>query len=48
MTETSITPATIAEIIFESMPYTPRSHGKTILIKFGGNAMLDEQLQKSY
>ena len=48
MTETSITPAIKAEIISESMPYIRRFHGKTIVIKFGGNAMIDEQLQKSF
>ncbi len=48
MTESSITPAIKAEIISESMPYIRRFHGKTIVIKFGGNAMIDEQLQKSF
>lgn len=48
MTETSITPAIKAEIISESMPYIRRFHGKTIVIKFGGNAMVDEHLQKTF
>lgn len=48
MTNTSITPAIKAEIISESMPYIRRFHGKTIVIKFGGNAMIDEDLQKSF
>ena len=48
MTDTSINPAIKAEIISESMPYIRRFHGKTIVIKFGGNAMIDEQLQKTF
>ncbi|WP_432786197.1 Acetylglutamate kinase [Oligella sp. MSHR50489EDL] len=48
MTETFITPAIKAEIISESMPYIRRFHGKTIVIKFGGNAMVDEHLQKTF
>lgn len=48
MTNTSITPAIKAEIISESMPYIRRFHGKTIVIKFGGNAMIDEHLQKTF
>ncbi|MDO5666917.1 MAG: acetylglutamate kinase [Alcaligenaceae bacterium] len=48
MTDTSITPAIKAEIISESMPYIRRFHGKTIVIKFGGNAMIDEHLQKTF
>ncbi|NLA88548.1 MAG: acetylglutamate kinase [Alcaligenaceae bacterium] len=48
MTDTVITPAIKAEIISESMPYIRRFHGKTIVIKFGGNAMIDENLQKTF
>lgn len=48
MTETAITPAIKAEIISEAMPYIRRFHGKTIVIKFGGNAMVDEHLQKTF
>lgn len=48
MTDTRITPAIKAEIISESMPYIRRFHGKTIVIKFGGNAMIDEHLQKTF
>lgn len=48
MTDKRITPAIKAEIISESMPYIRRFHGKTIVIKFGGNAMIDEHLQKTF
>jgi len=37
-----------AEILAEAMPYIRRFHGKTIVIKYGGNAMTDEQLKQSF
>ena len=30
------------------MPYIRRFHGKTVVVKYGGNAMTDENLQKSF
>ena len=44
----AITPAIKADIISESMPYIRRFHGKTVVVKYGGNAMTDENLQKSF
>ena len=32
----------------EAMPYIRRFHGKTIVVKYGGNAMTDEQLKRSF
>ncbi len=37
-----------AEILAEAMPYIRRFHGKTIVIKYGGNAMTDETLKQSF
>jgi len=37
-----------AEILAEALPYIRRFHGKTIVIKYGGNAMTDEKLKKSF
>lgn len=34
--------------LFESFPYIREFHGKTIVIKYGGNAMLDEELKRSF
>lgn len=48
VTNPTITPAMKADIISESMPYIRRFHGKTIVVKYGGNAMTDESLQKSF
>lgn len=38
----------IAEVLTESLPYIQRFTGKTIVVKFGGNAMIDESLQNSF
>ncbi len=43
-----IAPQLKAEILAEAMPYIRRFHGKLIVIKYGGNAMTDPQLKKSF
>jgi acetylglutamate kinase len=35
-------------ILAEALPYIRRFHGKTIVIKYGGNAMTDEKLKQSF
>ncbi|MFZ1909397.1 MAG: acetylglutamate kinase [Burkholderiales bacterium] len=40
--------ATKARILAEALPYIRRFHGKTIVVKFGGNAMVDAALQASF
>ncbi len=43
------TPATqVARVLTEALPYIKRFHGKTIVVKFGGNAMVDEELKRSF
>ncbi len=37
-----------AEILSEALPYIQRFHEKTIVIKYGGNAMTDKKLQRSF
>jgi acetylglutamate kinase len=37
-----------AHILTEALPYIQRYSGKTIVIKYGGNAMTDETLKKSF
>jgi acetylglutamate kinase len=37
-----------AQILAEALPYIRRFHGKTIVIKYGGNAMTDETLKHSF
>ena len=38
----------IAHILTEALPYIQRYSGKTIVIKYGGNAMTDETLKKNF
>src|ERR1700741_4305642 len=37
-----------ARILAEALPYIQRFHGRTIVIKYGGNAMTDEVLKSSF
>lgn len=38
----------VAEVLTEALPYIQRFTNKTLVIKFGGNAMVDEALQNSF
>ncbi|MGR0279297.1 acetylglutamate kinase [Marinomonas dokdonensis] len=38
----------VAKVLSESLPYIQRFAGKTIVIKYGGNAMTDEKLQAGF
>ena len=43
------TPAALrAKVLAEALPYIQRFHGKTIVIKYGGNAMTDEKLKAGF
>ncbi|MEY4741779.1 MAG: hypothetical protein RL672_529, partial [Actinomycetota bacterium] len=37
-----------ARTLIESLPWLQRFHGKVVVIKFGGNAMVDERLQSAF
>ena len=38
----------IAQVLTEALPYIQRFTGKTIVVKFGGNAMVDPALHESF
>ncbi len=38
----------IAHVLIEALPYIQRFKGKTVVIKYGGNAMIDEALKNSF
>jgi len=38
----------IAHVLAEALPYIQRFNGKTVVIKYGGNAMVDEQLKQGF
>lgn len=44
----SIAPALKAEILAEALPYIRQYHGKTVVIKYGGNAMIEERLKQGF
>jgi acetylglutamate kinase len=37
-----------AEILLEALPYIQRFYGKTFVVKYGGNAMVDEELKTGF
>ena len=43
-----IPPILKAEILAEALPYIRKYHGKTIVIKYGGNAMTEERLKEGF
>jgi acetylglutamate kinase len=38
----------VASVLSEALPYIQRLHNKTIVIKYGGNAMTDEKLKNGF
>lgn len=43
----NISPAQRAQTLIEALPYIQRYNGKTIVVKYGGNAMVSEELRKA-
>jgi len=43
-----VTPHEKAATLIEALPWLERFHGSTIVIKFGGNAMVDADLQRAF
>ena len=43
-----VAPGIKATILAEAMPYIKRFHGKTIVVKYGGNAMTEEHLKRCF
>ena len=48
MTKQIFDPNDSARILIEALPYIRRFHGKTIVVKYGGNAMVDEKLKRGF
>ena len=44
----SLDPSLKAAVLAEALPYIQRFHGKTIVVKYGGNAMTDEHLKRCF
>ncbi len=43
-----IAPAQKVAILAEALPYIRRFHGRIVVVKYGGNAMTDERLKRSF
>jgi acetylglutamate kinase len=48
MTPYSLSAADRARVLTEALPYIQRFKGKTVVIKYGGNAMVDEKLKEGF
>lgn len=48
MSKPSQTPDTIARVLVEALPYIQRFAGKTFVVKYGGNAMVDDALEMGF
>ena len=44
----NVNPEIKADILAQALPYIRKYHGKTMVIKYGGNAMTDPALQKAF
>jgi acetylglutamate kinase len=47
ITNPTTTPDQKAEILIQALPYLREFAGKTIVVKYGGNAMIDEDLKRA-
>ena len=45
---TTLSPHDTADILAQALPYIRKFHGKTMVIKYGGNAMTDPALQAAF
>ncbi|MEK7323354.1 MAG: acetylglutamate kinase, partial [Pseudomonadota bacterium] len=48
MTLTADSALNVAHVLTEALPYIQRFTGKTVVIKYGGNAMVDETLKSGF
>jgi len=48
MSKKTNNPTDIANVLAEALPYIQHFHGRTIVIKYGGNAMVDEELKRGF
>jgi len=48
MPPSAVTAAERARILTEALPYIQRFQGKTIVVKYGGNAMIDDALKSAF
>lgn len=47
-TDSNAAANTVAEVLTEALPYIQKFHGATMVIKYGGHAMVDEELKQTF
>lgn len=45
---TDLTPSQKAEVLLEALPWLQEFHGALVVVKYGGNAMIDERLKEAF
>ena len=48
MSLTNASASNVAHVLTEALPYIRRFQGKTVVIKYGGNAMVDDELKSGF
>ncbi len=48
MSLTNESASNVAHVLTEALPYIRRFRGKTVVIKYGGNAMVDDELKSGF
>jgi acetylglutamate kinase len=48
MSGADLTPLDKAKVLAEALPWLQEFHGRTVVIKYGGNAMVDDELKRSF
>jgi acetylglutamate kinase len=48
MTDTLVTAQEKAATLIEALPWLARFHGSTVVVKYGGNAMIDPELKRAF
>ena len=48
MSLTNESASNVAHVLSEALPYIRRFQGKTVVIKYGGNAMVDNELKSGF
>ena len=48
MSKKTNNPTDIANVLAEALPYIQHFHSRTIVIKYGGSAMVDEELKRGF
>ncbi len=48
LADNTATASAKAQVLIDSLPWLKRFHGETIVVKFGGNAMVSPELQRAF